>query len=48
MKIFCIGRNYAEHTKELGNAIPETPVILMKPNTALLAPGAKFEYPSFT
>ena len=48
MKIFCVGRNYAEHAKELGNALPEAPVIFMKPDTALLAPGAKFEYPSFT
>lgn len=48
MKIFCVGRNYAAHAKELGNAIPEAPVIFMKPDTALLAPGAKFEYPSFT
>lgn len=48
MKIFCVGRNYAAHAKELGNAIPEAPVIFMKPDAALLAPGAKFEYPSFT
>jgi 2-keto-4-pentenoate hydratase/2-oxohepta-3-ene-1,7-dioic acid hydratase in catechol pathway len=48
MKIFCVGRNYAEHAKELGNALPEAPVIFMKPDTALLTPGAKFEYPSFT
>ena len=48
MKIFCVGRNYAEHAKELGNALPEAPVIFMKPDTALLATGAKFEYPSFT
>ncbi len=48
MKIFCVGRNYAEHAKELGNALPEAPVIFMKPDTALLAPGVKFEYPSFT
>ena len=48
MKIFCVGRNYAEHAKELGNALPEAPVIFMKPDTALLAPGARFEYPSFT
>ena len=31
MKIICIGRNYAEHAKELGNEIPENPVIFMKP-----------------
>ena len=48
MKIFCVGRNYAAHAKELGNAVPEAPVIFMKPDTAVLAPGAKFEYPSFT
>ena len=48
MKIFCVGRNYAEHAKELGNALPEAPVIFMKPDTALLAPGARFAYPSFT
>ena len=48
MKIFCVGRNYAEHAKELGNALPEAPVIFMKPASALLAPGEKFEYPSFT
>ncbi len=48
MKIFCVGRNYAEHAKELGNALPEAPVIFMKPDTALLAAGAKFAYPSFT
>ena len=48
MKIFCVGRNYAAHAKELGNAVPEAPVIFMKPDTALLAPGAKFAYPSFT
>ena len=34
MKIFCVGRNYAEHAKELNNEIPEEPVIFMKPKTA--------------
>ena len=28
MKIFCIGRNYADHAKELGNEVPDEPVIL--------------------
>jgi 2-keto-4-pentenoate hydratase/2-oxohepta-3-ene-1,7-dioic acid hydratase in catechol pathway len=36
MKIFCVGRNYAAHAKELGNATPDAPVIFMKPATALL------------
>jgi len=48
MKIFAIGRNYAEHARELGNEIPEAPVIFMKPDTALLAPGAPFAYPEFS
>lgn len=48
MKIFCVGRNYADHAKELGNAVPEEPVIFMKPKTALLQPGAPFYYPEFS
>ncbi len=48
MKIICIGRNYAEHAKELGNAIPDEPVIFMKPKSALLNPFAPFYYPEFT
>ena len=31
MKIFCVGRNYAEHAKELKNEVPAAPVIFMKP-----------------
>jgi 2-keto-4-pentenoate hydratase/2-oxohepta-3-ene-1,7-dioic acid hydratase in catechol pathway len=46
--MFCIGRNYAEHAKELGNLIPEEPVIFMKPKSALLQPNAPFYYPEFT
>lgn len=48
MKIICIGRNYAEHAKELHNAVPEAPVIFMKPQTALLQKGKDFYYPDFT
>jgi 2-keto-4-pentenoate hydratase/2-oxohepta-3-ene-1,7-dioic acid hydratase in catechol pathway len=48
MKIFCVGRNYAAHAKELGNAVPEAPVIFMKPDTAVLPKGEDFVYPSFT
>ncbi len=47
MKIFCVGRNYAEHAKELGNDIPEEPVIFMKPKSALLQPQTPFYYPEF-
>lgn len=48
MKIFCVGRNYAEHAKELGNAIPDEPVIFMKPKSALLQSHTPFYYPEFT
>ena len=48
MKIFCIGRNYAEHAKELGNAVPDEPVIFIKPKTALIQGNTPFYYPQFS
>ena len=48
MKIICIGRNYAEHAKELANEIPENPVIFMKPDTAVLKKGSDFYIPEFS
>lgn len=48
MKIFCIGRNFVEHAKELGNGVPDEPVIFMKPKSALLQPHTPFYYPEFT
>lgn len=48
MKIFCVGRNFAAHAEELGNGIPDEPVIFMKPKSALLQPHAPFYYPEFT
>ena len=42
MKIFCVGRNYVAHAEELGNDIPDEPVIFMKPKSALLQPHAPF------
>lgn len=48
MKIFCIGRNYVDHAKELGNQVPVEPVIFMKPKSALLQPHTPFYYPEFT
>jgi len=48
VKIFCIGRNYAPHAKELGNDIPEEPVIFLKPETALLRIGQPFFIPTFS
>jgi 2-keto-4-pentenoate hydratase/2-oxohepta-3-ene-1,7-dioic acid hydratase in catechol pathway len=48
MKIICVGRNYADHAKELGNQVPEEPVIFLKPKNALLTPGNNLFYPAFT
>ncbi|MFT4660299.1 MAG: acylpyruvate hydrolase [Patiriisocius sp.] len=48
MKIICIGRNYAEHAKELGNKVPDKPVIFLKPDSALIPKGHPFFYPTFT
>lgn len=48
MKIICIGRNYAEHAQELGNEVPESPVIFMKPDTAVLKKGSDFYIPEFS
>jgi 2-keto-4-pentenoate hydratase/2-oxohepta-3-ene-1,7-dioic acid hydratase in catechol pathway len=36
-KIVCVGRNYAAHIEELGNAMPAQPVLFMKPNSAISA-----------
>lgn len=48
MNIFCVGRNYVDHAKELGNAVPESPVIFMKPSTALLPANTPLPYPTFS
>lgn len=48
MKILCVGRNYVAHAKELGNEVPEEPVIFMKPKSALLQSYTPFYYPEFT
>lgn len=48
MKIICIGRNYADHAKEMNAAVPENPVFFMKPDTALLPKRSPFFYPGFT
>ncbi|MCF8239642.1 MAG: fumarylacetoacetate hydrolase family protein [Saprospiraceae bacterium] len=48
MKILCVGRNYSEHAKELNNPVPKTPMLFMKPATALLNQGKPFFYPEFS
>jgi acylpyruvate hydrolase len=48
MRIFAVGRNYAEHIQELNNERPDEPVIFTKPDTALLRNNAPFYYPDFS
>lgn len=48
MKIICIGRNYADHAKELNNEVPAEPVIFLKPETALVPKRNPFFIPDFS
>jgi len=45
-KIVCVGRNYREHAAELGNAVPERPLIFLKPPSALIGDGETIVLPS--
>lgn len=48
MKIICIGRNYAEHAKEMNSPVPTEPVFFLKPDTAILKDGQPFFLPDFS
>ena len=48
MKIICIGRNYVNHAKELGNQIPSEPLFFLKPETAIHPKGHPFFIPDFS
>lgn len=48
MKIVCIGRNYGEHARELGNAVPDEPVIFLKPPSAVIAREGPIVLPGFS
>ena len=45
MKIICVGRNYADHARELNNEVPSEPVIFLKPDSAILKDGKAFYVP---
>lgn len=47
-KVVAIGRNYAEHAAELGNEVPDVPVVFFKPSTTVVGPGDPVVYPSFS
>lgn len=47
-KIVCVGRNYADHAKELGNEVEEKPVLFLKPSSAIIYSGENVLHPSFS
>lgn len=47
-KIVCVGRNYSEHAKELGNEIPKFPIIFLKPASTVIFSGDKVEHPDYS
>jgi 2-keto-4-pentenoate hydratase/2-oxohepta-3-ene-1,7-dioic acid hydratase in catechol pathway len=47
-KVVAIGRNYAEHARELGNEVPDVPVAFFKPSTSVAGPGDPVPYPAFS
>ena len=47
-KIYCVGRNYADHAKELGNEVPAEPLIFIKPPTTVIGPGDAIRLPSLS
>src|SRR5699024_8626107 len=47
-KVVCVGRNYAAHAAELGNEVPEQPLLFLKPTTAVIGPGDPIVLPSYS
>ncbi|MDK1475054.1 fumarylacetoacetate hydrolase family protein [Streptomyces sp. 549] len=47
-KVLGVGRNYTEHARELGNTVPDTPVVFLKPSTSVIGPGDPIGYPAFS
>lgn len=46
--LYCIGRNYSEHAKEMGSEVTETPVVFLKPSNAYVASGSKIAIPKYS
>ncbi len=47
-KVVCVGKNYLEHAKELGDVVPEKPVVFLKPSSSIIYSGEKIIYPEFS
>ena len=48
MKIICIGRNYADHAKEMNSPVPTEPIFFLKPDTSIIRDNQPFYYPDFS
>lgn len=47
-KVVCVGKNYADHAKEMGGEVPAEPVIFIKPNTSVIGPGDTIVWPAMS
>ncbi|MGE3618279.1 MAG: fumarylacetoacetate hydrolase family protein, partial [Gemmatimonadales bacterium] len=47
-KIVCVGKNYVEHAREMGGEVPETPLLFLKPPSALIGPGEPIVLPTLS
>jgi 2-keto-4-pentenoate hydratase/2-oxohepta-3-ene-1,7-dioic acid hydratase in catechol pathway len=47
-KVVCVGKNYADHAKEMDSEVPEEPVIFIKPNTSVIGPNDTIKWPRIT
>jgi 2-keto-4-pentenoate hydratase/2-oxohepta-3-ene-1,7-dioic acid hydratase in catechol pathway len=47
-KIVCVGRNYREHAAELGNAVPQEPLVFLKPPSSIIGPGEPIVLPAIS
>jgi 2-keto-4-pentenoate hydratase/2-oxohepta-3-ene-1,7-dioic acid hydratase in catechol pathway len=45
-KVVAVGKNYADHAKEMGDDVPEEPIIFLKPSTSVVGPGDPIIYPA--
>src|SRR5439155_6302074 len=45
-KIVCVGRNYRDHAKELGNEVPKEPLIFLKPSSSIITSGEPIQLPT--
>lgn len=45
-KVVCVGKNYADHAAEMNSAVPEEPILFLKPNTSVIGPDETIQWPA--